>query len=105
MRSIRVVFVLRFFEFKAHGADGVCEKVRPVIEFLLEGSVSAFNAAVVCWLARGQDDERDLRSLQVCSNSAINSEPPSTWMDLTGKGILSINSIRNRLADEALALE
>ncbi len=51
-----VVFLLRLFEFEAHGTDAVGEEVRAVVEFLLECSVAAFDAAIVFGLARRQND-------------------------------------------------
>ncbi len=57
MWSVCVVFFNRLSEFKSHGSDAVSQEVSFVIEFFLKGSVSALDAAVICWPAGRQDDE------------------------------------------------
>ena len=46
-----------------------------------------------------------LRSAQACSNSLINSDPPSTWMDLILKSVFSMRSRRNRFAMDLVVFE
>ena len=45
------------------------------------------------------------RSSQACSKSAMNSLPPSTWMEAIGKGMTSAMAARKRLALPAVAWE
>ena len=46
-----------------------------------------------------------LSSAQASSNSAMNSDPPSTCIDFMANGVFSMNSFRKRFADELFALE
>jgi hypothetical protein len=58
-----------------------------LVELVSPGAVASLDRAVHLRAARRQDVEGDALAWQAVSNSAMNSEPPSTWMAFTGKGM------------------
>ena len=46
-----------------------------------------------------------LRSAQACSDLLINSDPPSTWIDLILNDVFSMRSMRNRFAVDLVVFE
>lgn len=60
MRSEVVVFVDDFLELAAHVGDVFERGLDLLIEFLLDGSVCALDAAVVLWAGGADDEEGDV---------------------------------------------
>src|SRR4030042_898108 len=101
------------------GADGVIDplpdesvlvefghgpgEVSHLVELLGVGSVGPFYVAVEFGGAGGNTKRRIPRCWQASSKTAWNSEPPSTWMARTGKGVRSSRLSRKRLAAGAVA--
>ena len=69
------------------------------------GSVCALDAAVVLWLSGGMTKSGMFRLAQACSNFPLNSDPPSTWMDLILNGVVLIMWRRKFFAVSFLASE
>lgn len=76
-----------------------------VVELFAEGAVGAFDTAVELGAAGRSSKRRMPFCWQASSKSAMNSEPPSTWIALTGNGIRAMRSSSARLASKAVAFE
>ena len=74
------------------------------VELVVPGAVVAFDVSVEFGGSRGSSKRSMPRSWHSRSKSALNSEPPSTWMACMGKGMSAWSLSRKRLALCAVAL-
>jgi hypothetical protein len=101
--SVGTMSVVTVLEGIDEGIELV-ETVRQVvdgIELVSPGAVAALYGAV--GLLGGRTKSLMPRLWQASSNSAMNSEPPSTWMASTLKGMSAMSLSRKRAAEAAVA--
>ena len=78
MRAIAVIDEESLVKLGSDGGEGISGEGIPVVKFFTQGSVSSLHAAVILGLRGGRTMSGIWRSAQACSNSALNSDPPST---------------------------